>query len=77
MAFRKEALKWSVRQLSLLVLVYVLTFFTSIPDYDLWARLAVGSVFFQTGHVLRHDVFSYLPPKALWVDHEWRSGVLF
>ena len=70
-------MKWGVRQLSLLVLVWVLTFFTSIPDYDLWTRLAVGSVFFQTGHVLRHDVFSYLPTKALWVDHEWGSGVVF
>jgi len=77
MAFRKEAMKWSVHQLSLLVLVYVLTFLTNIPDYDLWTRLAVGSVFFQTGHVLRHDVFSYLPTKPLWVDHEWGSGVLF
>ena len=61
----------------LLVAVFALTFLTNIPDYDLWARLMVGSIFFQTGHVLRHDVFSYLPTKALWVDHEWGSGVAF
>jgi hypothetical protein len=59
------------------VAVYVLTFFTNVPDLDLWARLAVGSIFFQTGHVLHHDVFSYLPTKDLWIDHEWGAGVVF
>jgi hypothetical protein len=77
MFLRKDAMKWGVRQLLLLAVVYVLTFFTNIPDYDLWARLSVGSIFFQTGHVLRHDIFSYLPTKELWVDHEWGSGVVF
>jgi len=48
-----------------------------MPDYDLWARLAVGSIFFQTGHILKHDIFSYLPTKDLWIDHEWGSGVVF
>jgi hypothetical protein len=61
----------------LLVTVYILAFFTNSPDTDLWARLAVGSIFFQTGQVLRHDIFSYLPTKNLWVDHEWGSGVIF
>jgi hypothetical protein len=77
MFLRKDAIRWGVRQLLVLAVVFVLTFFTNIPDYDLWARLAVGSIFFQTGHVLRHDVFSYLPTKELWVDHEWGSGVAF
>lgn len=60
----------------LLVVVYVLTFLTNLPDWDLWARLAVGSIFFQTGHVPRHDIFSYLPTKSLWIDHEWGTGVV-
>lgn len=63
--------------LSLLAIVYLLTFMINVPDYDLWARLAVGSIFFQTGHVLKHDIFSYLPTKDLWIDHEWGSGVIF
>ncbi len=45
-------------------------------DYDLWARIAVGKMFFQTGHVLPHDIFSYTPTKE-WIDHEWGSGVIF
>lgn len=63
--------------LALLAIVYLLTFMINLPDYDLWARLAVGSIFFQTGHVLKHDIFSYLPTKDLWIDHEWGSGVIF
>jgi len=63
--------------LSLAVIIYILTFLIYVPDYDLWARLAVGSIFFQTGHVLKHDIFSYLPTKDLWIDHEWGSSVVF
>jgi len=46
-------------------------------DYDLWHRMAVGSVFFNTGTILYHDIYSYLPTKTLWIDHEWGSGVIF
>ena len=63
--------------LALATIVYILTFIINLPDYDLWARLAVGSIFFQTGHVLKHDIFSYLPTKSLWIDHEWGSSVVF
>lgn len=58
-------------------MVYLITFWVNLPDFDLWARLAVGSIFFQTGSVLTKDIFSYLPTKDLWVDHEWGSGVIF
>lgn len=67
----------AIQHLSIAAAVYVLTFLTNLPDFDLWARLAVGSAFFQTGRVLRHDIFSYLPTKPLWIDHEWGSGVVF
>jgi hypothetical protein len=69
--------KKAIHHLLIIVAVYVLTFLTNAPDYDLWARLAVGSVFLRTGHVLGHDIFSYLPTKDLWIDHEWGSGVVF
>lgn len=69
--------KKAIHHLLLGVVVYVLTFMTNGPDFDLWARLAVGSIVLQTGHVLQHDIFSYLPTKALWIDHEWGSGVVF
>jgi hypothetical protein len=72
-----KEMKKGIFYLSIASIVYVLTFAVSLPDYDLWARLFVGSIFFQTGHVLNHDIFSYLPTKALWIDHEWGSGVVF
>ena len=46
-------------------------------DWDLWARLAVGSIFFHSGKILMHDIFAYTSTKSLWVDHEWGSGVIF
>ncbi len=70
-------MKKGIFYISITVIVYVLTFSENVPDYDLWARLAVGSIFFQTGHILNHDIFSYLPTKYLWIDHEWGSGVVF
>ncbi len=63
--------------MALLILICLATFWVNLPDFDLWARLAVGSIFFQTGSVLKKDIFSYLPTKDLWVDHEWGSGVVF
>lgn len=62
-------------QLSIAIVVFILTFLTSMPDFDLWARLAVGSIVFQTGGVLKHDIFSYLPTER-WIDHEWGTGVV-
>ncbi|EKE02821.1 MAG: hypothetical protein ACD_20C00328G0014 [uncultured bacterium] len=62
---------------SLVLIVYFLTFRIPVPDFDLWARLAVGSLFFQTGGVLPHDIFAYSITKPTWVDHEWGTGVLF
>ncbi|MDI6743301.1 MAG: hypothetical protein QMD11_11265 [Smithella sp.] len=63
--------------ISVAAVVCILTFITTLPDFDLWHRLAVGSIFFQTGSVLKQDIFSYLPTKDLWIDHEWGSGVIF
>ncbi|OGI22561.1 MAG: hypothetical protein A2287_07370 [Candidatus Melainabacteria bacterium RIFOXYA12_FULL_32_12] len=63
--------------LTLILISYICAVIVNHPDNDLWARLAVGSLFFQTGGVLRHDIFAYTPTKDLWVDHEWGSGVIF
>jgi len=62
---------------SLVLLALTLTYLVNTPDPDFWVRLAVGSLFFQTGGVLRQDIFAYSPTKSLWIDHEWGSGVIF
>jgi hypothetical protein len=74
--FNKKNLNKLLFGITFLLVLHFLTFRVIIPDYDLWARLAVGSIFFQTGGVLKHDIFSYAPTKPLWVDHEWGSGVI-
>lgn len=71
------AMKKVFLYIALMILVSMMTFITRLADYDLWHRLAVGSIFFQTGSVFKQDIFSYLPTKALWIDHEWASGVVF
>lgn len=63
--------------ISIFSIIYIIIAKYNYADWDLWARLAVGAVFFKTGQVLKHDIFAYTPTKPLWVDHEWGSGVVF
>ena len=63
--------------LSALAVCLVLTFAQQMPDFDLWSRLQVGSIVWQTGAPLTHDIFSYSPTKPVWIDHEWGAGVVF
>ena len=59
--------------ITLFGLCFVLANHTAGYDFDLWARLIVGKVFWATGIVLKHDFLSYTPTHA-WYDHEWGSG---
>lgn len=59
--------------ITLFGLCFVLANHTAGYDFDLWARLIVGKVFWATGHVLKHDFLSYTPTH-IWYDHEWGSG---
>lgn len=61
--------------LTLFGLCFVLANHTAGYDYDLWARLIVGKVFWATGHVLKYDFLSYTPTHP-WYDHEWGSGTI-
>ena len=61
---------------ALFILCWVYAIKFNDIDYDLWARMAVGKIFFQTGQVLPYDIFSYTLTKE-WIDHEWGSGVIF
>src|SRR3989339_2291474 len=63
--------------ITIILLVQITVLAYNSADWDLWARLAVGKIFFQTGSVLQHDIFAYTPTKDIWIDHEWGSGVIF
>lgn len=60
--------------ITLFCLCFVMANYTAGYDFDLWARLIVGKVFWATGEVLKYDFLSYTPTHP-WYDHEWGSGV--
>jgi hypothetical protein len=51
--------------------------FHNITEGDLWAKLAIGSSVWKTGHLLRHDVYAFTPTLPAYIDHEWGAGVVF
>lgn len=51
--------------------------FHNITDGDLWGKLAIGASLWQTGHLLRHDVFAFTATLPKYIDHEWGAGVVF
>ena len=54
----------------------ILMFFYNTIDMDYWARILQGNAFWQLGHILKTDCFSYTPTH-IWLDHEWGSSVIF
>jgi hypothetical protein len=55
----------------------VILAFHNITDGDLWAKLAIGESVWNTGHILRHDVYAFTPTLPEYIDHEWGAGVVF
>jgi len=60
-----------------LYLLFVSLFSRNLGDNDLWGYLSFGRVFWEKGYFPSHDIFSYTPTKALWIYHEWLTGVIF
>ncbi|MEI8173745.1 MAG: hypothetical protein WCH07_09730 [Deltaproteobacteria bacterium] len=46
-------------------------------DPDLWGYLAFGRLFWIGNGFPFYDIFAYTPTKAIWVYHEWLTGVIF
>lgn len=69
-----------IQNVKLLILIFLLSLFlsclTTNYDYDLFARLEVGEIFYKTGQILKHCPFSYTRTHV-WYDHEWGAGVIF
>jgi hypothetical protein len=51
--------------------------FHNITEGDLWAKLAIGSEFWNTGHLPQHDLYAFTPTLPKYIDHEWGAGVVF
>lgn len=61
--------------LYILIIISILTFAFNTIDMDYWARLLQGDAFFQLGHILKQDIFSYVDVHQ-WIDHEWGSSII-
>jgi hypothetical protein len=57
--------------------LYFGVFSSSAADPDLWGYLAFGRLFWEKGSFPYHDLFSYTPTKAVWIYHEWLTGIIF
>src|ERR1700733_11748903 len=51
--------------------------FHNITEGDLWAKLAIGSSLWKTGHLLQHDVYAFTPTLPKYIDREWGAGTVF
>lgn len=56
--------------------LFAMSCFFNGVDPDYWARLLQGKAFFELGHILKQDPFSYINTLT-WYDHEWGSSVIF
>jgi hypothetical protein len=50
---------------------------SQLADPDLWGRLSIAALWFNSGIFPYQDVFSFTATHQPWIDHEWLSGVLF
>ncbi|MDO9559728.1 MAG: hypothetical protein Q7I89_08590 [Syntrophales bacterium] len=60
-----------------LYFLFVALFSRVVADNDLWGYLSFGRIFWEDGYFPYGDVFSYTPTKAVWVYHEWLTGLSF
>ncbi len=60
----------------ILTLIIVFAFASNNIDPDFWARIIQGDAFWQLGHILKSDIFSYTPTH-MWYDHEWGASIIF
>jgi hypothetical protein len=74
---RIVAIRWVLFWLYLFILIGAEATSSNSADPDLWHRLAVGEMLWQTGHFPAGGTFSYLADFARIADHEWGSAVIF
>ncbi len=72
----KKLLSGNVLYIFIFIAICLCTVIYNTIDMDYWARLLQGNAFWQTGHILKSDPFSYTQTH-LWIDHEWGSSVVF
>ncbi len=62
--------------ITMFAFLFAMSCFFNMVDPDYWARLLQGKAFFELGHILKQDPFSYMV-SPFWYDHEWGSSPIF
>jgi hypothetical protein len=58
--------------------VFCFMFFLAHPPIpDLWGHVRFGQDLWQTGRIVREDIYSYLTGDQVWINHEWLSEAIF
>ncbi len=72
-----EKLKYNISfYIYVLLMITIWAFLSNNIDPDFWARILQGDAFWNLGHILKSDIYSYTPTH-IWLDHEWGASVLF
>ncbi len=71
-------LRFDARRLLVAILfVAVFTMAARAPaDTDTWWHLQAGRATWESGHILRSDIFSHTRQGQPWINHSWLSQVL-
>lgn len=56
--------------------LFAMSCFFNGVDPDYWAKLLQGKAFFELGHILKQDPYSFME-SPFWYDHEWGSSIVF
>jgi hypothetical protein len=65
----------AILRYGILFLFFILTLQPPV-DFDIGWHLRYGEYFFQTGHVLKDNILSYIWPQYHWVQASWGYDVL-
>ncbi len=61
---------------ALMLLLVVVVDSVQYADTDTWGHVLFGRIMLRTGHVMRHEIFSYSAAGRPWIDHEWLSEIV-
>jgi hypothetical protein len=69
--------RWGLAVFALVLGFALLTFSPLVADPDLWGHVRFGQDLWQTGRVIRPDIYSYLTGEQSWINHEWLAEAIY
>ena len=49
----------------------------TVTDPDLWGHVVFSKQILATRRIVQPDLYSYITPGLLWMNHEWLVEVIF